>query len=159
MPPRPSITGKPIRLKSNGNNFVWLKATNVALRNPVVVRQGDVNGPVIFDGKVNKLHDSLPYARVSLQKSRSFRGFNAEELIAVVITITNAGQTGGLADEIIIDDVDPTPAELTSKKSTKLPSKAAKKVADKPTDEATVPAKKTATKKSSPKKAALKKRK
>jgi hypothetical protein len=108
--PSPLITGSPIILKSSGDSYFWLKATNVAAGNAVVLSSSTLTG---FTGQVIKaLPGNNQYWLIkvtpdlALKPKKKMKLVEAEEIGSMTITITNAGgQSGTLIDEVIIDDM------------------------------------------------------
>jgi hypothetical protein len=107
--PSPLITGSPIILKSSGDSYFWVKATYVAVGNVVSLTSSTLTG---FSGTVIKaLPGNNQYWLIkvtpdlALKPKKKIKLVEAEEIGSMTITITNAGQSGTLIDEVIIDDM------------------------------------------------------
>lgn len=156
--PAPTILGKPIRLKTNGNSFFWLNASDVASGNTVQIKRASDNS-LIFAGVVRNKHPNQPnrpYWKVRVSRARLVF-FADGDIVEVTITINSNVDGVPSNGEIIIDDGPDTivrtqrkTVATTSKKTSKAVSKTIKKTPG------TKAVKKKQTKKSPKKKSAKK---
>ena len=154
--PAPTILSKPIRLKSNGNSFFWLKASNISEGDSVQIKKVS-DSLLIYSGVVRRPHPNQLYWKVRVSRTRLRVTVADGDIVDVNITITNNGGTDSINGEVIVDD-GPDNIVLTKRKTVATTNKKTSKAASKTIKKTpgTKAAKKKQTKKSTKKKSAKK---